>query len=342
MIESLGFEVLDNSDTESINIETSDIKSSESENGNILNSSNKNDEYYLKDLKDKRTKIIVGFTISGIIIVLILIPGAHHFAMTISNTISISMAAMFLIISIIPFIYVSGPIIKSWYNSLSYKNVDMEVMYSMGILVAFIASLIGTFNIILDSSFMFYKIAIILAAFLNLGRYLEAKAKKRTSNSIKSLIGMWPKVATLLTPNIPNSNTNNDSNSDSGSFTEKTILIEDIKIGNLLIVKPGEKIPTDREVFDGKSYIDESMITDELMPEEKRKNATVYAGTINKDGVLKIKATKVGKDTILSQIIELVDKAQGSKPPVQKIANRVVTYFIPTIIIIAITSFYFG
>lgn len=212
----------------------------------------------------------------------------------------------------------------------------------MGILVAFIASLIGTFNIILDSSFMFYKIAIILAAFLNLGRYLEAKAKKRTSNSIKSLIGMWPKVATLLTPNIPNSNTNNDSNSDSGSFTEKTILIEDIKIGNLLIVKPGEKIPTDREVFDGKSYIDESMITDELMPEEKRKNATVYAGTINKDGVLKIKATKVGKDTILSQIIELVDKAQGSKPPVQKIANRVVTYFIPTIIIIAITSFYFG
>lgn len=113
MIESLGFEVLDNSDTESINIETSDIKSSESENGNILNSSNKNDEYYLKDLKDKRTKIIVGFTISGIIIVLILIPGAHHFAMTISNTISISMAAMFLIISIIPFIYVSGPIIKS-------------------------------------------------------------------------------------------------------------------------------------------------------------------------------------------------------------------------------------
>ncbi|MGL4670255.1 MAG: heavy metal translocating P-type ATPase [Methanobacteriaceae archaeon] len=340
IIEGLGFEVLsDNYNEGKLNIDKNDNKNDNNDNDNwggdwkenTSSNSSKTDEYYLKDLKNKRNKIIIGFTVSGIMMALMLIPAAHHFTMAIAEALSISMSALFLIISIIPFIYVSGPIIKAGYNSLSHKNLDMDVMYTIGILVAFISSLMGTFNIILDSSFMFYETAIMLAAFLNLGRYLEAKAKKKTSSSIKSLIGMQPKIATLLVP----------TDSTNSNFTEQSILIKDIGIGDFLIVKPGEKIPTDGEVFDGNSYVDESMITGEPIPKEKMNKSNIYAGTINQDGILKIKATKVGKDTILSQIIELVEKAQGSKPPVQKIANRVVAYFIPTIIIIAIASFLF-
>ena len=136
-----------------------------------------------------------------------------------------------------PFCYVSLPILKAGWNSLQHLNLDMDVMYSMGILVAFGSSVLGTFNIVLDSSFMFYESAVMLPSFLTIGRYLEARAKRKTSSSIKELIGLQPKTATLITSD------------DDGNSIEKEIDIEDINIGDILLVKPGEKIPADSTRF---------------------------------------------------------------------------------------------
>lgn len=276
------------------------------------------DKLYEKDLKDKKNRIIVGFIFSGILMGIMFTP--HMFF----HDIGISMSLLSLIIAIIPFSYVSYPIIKAGFNSLAHKNLDMDVMYTMGILVAFVSSLLGTFNIVLDSSFMFYETAIMLASFLMLGRFLEARAKRKTSTSIKELIGLQPKTATLL---------------EGEEFEEKQILIEDIAIDDLLLVRPGDKIPADAVVSSGNSYVDEAMITGEPIPKRKVKGEDVFSGTINQDGVLRIKAKKIGKETVLSQIIDLVEKAQSSKPPVQRIADKVVKYFIPTILTIAILSF---
>jgi len=294
------------------------------------------DNLYKKDLKDKRNRIIVGFIFSAILMGIMFTP---HI---IFHQIGISMSIVSLIIAIFPFIYVSYPIIKAGFNSLINKNLDMDLMYTMGILVAFISSLLGTFNIVLDSSFMFYETAIMLASFLMLGRFLESTAKRKTSNSIKELIGLQPKTATLLIKNKGETETESESESENNNhekFEEKQILIEDIAIDDLLLVRPGDKIPVDGVVFSGNSYVDEAMITGEPVPKHKTKGEDVFAGTINQDGILKVIAKNIGKETVLSQIINLVEKAQNSKPPVQSIADKVVKYFIPTILTIAILSF---
>ena len=163
-------------------------------------------------------------------------------------------------------------------------------------------------------------------SFLTIGRYLEARAKRQTSSSIRELIGLQPKTATLVTTD------------EEGREIEKEIDIEDIQIGDNLLVKPGEKIPADAIVVGGESYVDEAMITGEPVPKLKKDGSDVFAGTINQDSVLKVEAQKIGSETVLSQIIELVEKAQGSKPPVQRLANKAVTWFIPTILTIAIVA----
>ena len=167
-----------------------------------------------------------------------------------------------------------------------------------------------------------------LPSFLMIGRYLEARAKKRTSDSIRQLIGLQPTVATAI-----------EMDENGEIISQKEVSISDIVLGDLLLVKPGEKIPVDGDVVGGESYVDESMINGEPIPKVKRDGEEVFAGTINQDGVLHIKAKKVGKETVLSNIIRLVEKAQSSRPPVQKFANTIVTYFIPVILTIAIAVF---
>jgi len=198
----------------------------------------------------------------------------------------------------------------------------MDVMYSMGIGVAFVASILGTFEFILSREFLFYDTAIILASFLTIGRYLEVRAKGKTSEAIKKLMGLQPKTAAVVRDN-----------------REIEIPIEDVQVEDIVVVKPGEKIAVDGEVVDGESYVDESMITGEPIPVLRRKGDAVVGGTLNKNSVIKFRATKIGSDTVLSQIIKLVEDAQGSKPPVQRIADKAVSYFIPTILTIAILSF---
>ncbi|MBI5680958.1 MAG: copper-translocating P-type ATPase [Methanobacterium sp.] len=266
----------------------------------------------IQDLKNKRNRIIVGF---GVSIPLMLM-------MYFNVMVPIYMPYFMLIVSIIPFIYVSYPIFSAAYRALKNRLLNMDVMYSMGIGVAFGASILGTFNIILNPEFMFYETALMLAAFLTLGRYLESRAIGRTSTAIKKLVGLQPKTATVIREG-----------------REIEVHIEELQIGEIIVVKPGEKIPTDGEVIEGESYVDESVITGESIPVMKNNGKKVIGGTFNQNGVLKFKATKIGKDTVLFQIIKLVEDAQGSRPPVERIADKAVTYFIPTVLTIAIAAF---
>jgi Cu+-exporting ATPase len=178
------------------------------------------------------------------------------------------------------------------------------------------------FRIVLTPEFMFYETALMLASFLTLRRYLESRAKGRTTEAIKKLIGLQPKMANVIRDG-----------------REIELPMEEVMVGDVIAVKPGEKIHVDGLVMDGESYVDESMITGEPIPVLKRAGKNVVGGTLSKNDALKLRATKVGKDTALSQIISLVEQAQGSKPPIQRIADRAVAYFIPTVLTIAFAAF---
>ena len=288
---------------------------------------------YQNDLSDKRNRIIVGLTFSAILMILMFggfdpLSGAVQKINEASGLDISSMGLLSLIVSIIPFLYVSLPILKAGINAIAHKNLNMDVMYSMGILVAYISSILGTFHIVLNHTFMFYDSAVMLPSFLMIGRYLEAKAKKRTSDSIRKLIGLQPTTATAIEL---------DENGDAASMRE--VSISDIEIEDLLLVKPGDKIPVDGKVIGGESYVDESMINGEPIPKLKKNGEDVFAGTINQEGILHIRAQKIGKHTLLSNIISMVEKAQSSRPPVQKFANTIVSYFIPVILTIAVVVF---
>jgi len=223
-----------------------------------------------------------------------------------------------------PVIYYSGKgIFSAAFNSLKLKILNMDVMYSMGVGSAYLASVASTIGI-LPMDYLFYETAVMLLAFLLLGRTLEAMAKGRTSDAIKKLIGLQAKNAVVIR-----------------GEEEVIIPIEDVEVGNIIIVRPGDKIPADGVVVEGESYVDESMVTGEPVPSLKKKGSKVFGATVNENGVLKIEANKVGKDTLLSQIIKLVEEAQSTKPPIQRIADTIVSYFIPAVLTIAIISFLF-
>lgn len=268
------------------------------------------------DLKGKRNRFIVAFAVSIPLMILMYAGVMMPF----------NMAYFMLAVTILPFIYVSYPIFSAAYRSLQIRTLNMDVMYSMGIGVAFISSILGTFNVVLTPEFMFYETALMLAGFLMFGRWLESRAKGRTGTAIKKLLGLQAKNATVL-------------RDEGDSSVEIQIPTEDVVVGDIVLVKPGERIPVDGKVVSGESYVDESMITGEPIPNLKIAGSSVVGGTINQNGVLKFRSEKIGKDTVLAQIIKLVESAQGSKPPVQRIADQAVSYFIPTVLTIAIVSF---
>ena len=214
-----------------------------------------------KDLTVKMYKIILGFAVSIPLMVLMLLP--------IKLPLPISMPYFMLIVTTPVFIYISYPIFIAAYRALKNKSLNMDVMYSMGIGVAFVASLFGTFGIILTAEFLFYETAVMLATFLTLGRYLEARAKGKTSEAIKKLMGLQPKTAIVIRDN-----------------NEIEMAVEDVEINDIILVKPGSKIPVDGLVVDGESFVDESMITGEPIPVLKKKNAKVVGGTINKNSII--------------------------------------------------------
>ncbi|PQQ66211.1 heavy metal translocating P-type ATPase [Acetivibrio saccincola] len=204
------------------------------------------------------------------------------------------------------------------FKALKNKSPNMDVLVSLGSLPPYLIGLLGFFIPIQT----FVEMATSIMTFHLLGKYLEVRAKGKASQAIKKLLEMGAKSARIIVD---------------GRETE--VPINDLQIGDIMLVRPGEKIPTDGVVVEGSSLVDESMATGESMPVKREKGDEVIGATINKHGLLKVKVTKVGKDTFLSQVIKMVEECQGSKVPIQEFADRVTGYFVPAIIIITIATF---
>ena len=207
-----------------------------------------------------------------------------------------------------------------------HKSANMDTLVAIGTGSAFIYSVFNTFfpNYLLSRGIhphVYYEASSVIISLILLGRYLETKAKSKTSDSIRKLMGLKVKTAKVIRDGI-----------------EIELAIDDVLLGDILIIRPGEKIPVDGEIIEGLSTIDESMITGEAIPAEKGIGKKVIGSTINKTGSFKMIAEKIGKDTMLSRIIEMVKNAQGSKAPVQKLADKIASVFVPVVISIAIAS----
>lgn len=266
--------------------------------------------------KKKLYRIIIGFFFSAILMYLMF--GNVNLG---SNP-----SLVMLAISILPFIYVSYPIVKSGLTSIRHMHLNMDVMYTLGIGVSFVASLLSTFHLLGSSHFMLYDTSIMLGSFLMLGKYLEDRAKGKTSDSIKKLVQLKATDASV-------------EKMVDGKIVQQKVPINDVLKGNIVVVKPGEKVPLDGVIVEGKSYVDESLVTGESRPVSKQEGSSVIGGSINKDGSFKFRVTNTSEKTVLSQIISMVQDAQNSSPPIQKLADRVIKYFIPAILIIAVLAF---
>lgn len=206
-------------------------------------------------------------------------------------------------------------------KSLKNKSANMDVLVAMGSSVAYFYSLAILFWPSLGAHVYFETSAVIITL-IKLGKMLEARTKGRTGGAIRKLIGLRPKTATILEDDI-----------------EKEIPLTRVKVGDTVIVRPGERIPVDGLMLDGQSAVDESMLSGEPLPVDKQPGDTVVGGTINGEGLIRFSATRVGKETALAQIIRLVQEAQGSKAPIQALADKVAAIFVPAIILIALVVF---
>jgi len=206
------------------------------------------------------------------------------------------------------------------YKSLRNGSANMDVLIAMGSSVAYFYSLPVMLNIL--PGHVYFETAAVIITLIKLGKYLEANAKGRTSEAIKKLMSLGAKTARVIR-----------------TGQEIEIPVDDVLVGDIVIVRPGEKIPVDGVVISGRSALDESMLTGESLPVEKGPGDPVIGATLNKLGLLKFEATKVGKETALAQIIRLVEDAQGSKAPIQKMADQVSSYFVPVVIAIAGLTF---
>lgn len=213
------------------------------------------------------------------------------------------------------------------YKALRYKSANMDVLVALGTSTAYFYSLYLTLQWanspdVHHAPAMYYETSAILITLIILGKLFESLAKGRTSEAIKKLMGLQAKTAIV-----------------ERDGKEVSVPVEEVVIGEIVLVKPGEKIPVDGEVLEGNSAVDESMLTGESLPVEKRKGDVVIGATVNKNGSLKIKAMKVGKETALAQIIKVVEEAQGSKAPIQRIADVISGVFVPIVVCIAVVTF---
>jgi len=264
--------------------------------------------------RSRLVRIALGFSLS--IPMLVMMQTAMHMP--------INMSYLFMALTTPALIFIAFPIFKAAFRSLRNLRLTMDVMYAMGISVAYTSSAMGTFGLVLDGRFMFFDTTLMLASFLTLGRYLETMAKGRTSGSVRKLMGLRPRKALRYS---------------GGGWSP--VSIDDVEVGDRLLARPGERIPVDGIVIKGNGYVDESMLTGEPMPNRKGPGSRVISGTLNKDSALELRTEKVGQDTMLSQIVRMVMDAQTSRPALQKMADRIVAFFIPLVLFVAFASFLF-
>lgn len=227
--------------------------------------------------------------------------------------------AMLLAATIVQFV-VGGQFYLGAYKSLRYGSANMDVLIVLGSSAAYFSSLGVTLGIIASPN-LYYETGAAIITLIRLGKYLEARAKGKTSAALKALLGLQARTASVLR-----------------NGCEVEIPVGDVEVGETIIVRPGEKIPVDGIVCAGRSAVDESLITGESMPVNKGPGDEVIGASINREGLLRFEATQVGKNTVLAQIVRLVQQAQGSKAPIQKLTDEIGRYFVPIIIAIALST----
>lgn len=259
-----------------------------------------------KEVKVLRIKFIIALVFSSLL-------------MTISMTKHPQMVLAQFILSTAVLICGNQFFIRGITAVLKNKQANMDTLVALGVGSAYFYSLGVSF---LGGANLYYEAAAFLLTFILFGKYLEAVTKRKTSQAIRRLWGLRPKTALVIRQG-----------------KEEEISVEDLIVGDIIIVKPGQRIPVDGKIIDGYSSVDESMVTGESLPIEKTINSMVIGGTINKSGSFRFQAVKIGKDTILAQIIKLVEDAQGSKAPVQKLADKVSGFFVPVVLLIGVLTF---
>lgn len=233
--------------------------------------------------------------------------------------------ALIQLLLTLPVIYLGRSYFQNGFKSLFKGHPNMDSLVALGTSAAFLYSLFATYQIYNGSEGfsmqLYYESAAVILTLITLGKYFEAVSKGKSSEAIKKLMGLAPKTAQVIRGN-----------------EEIEISIDEVVVGDIIQVRPGEKIPVDGEIVSGSSAIDESMLTGESIPVEKSKESEVIGASINKTGSFQYRATKVGKDTVLSQIVKLVEEAQGSKAPIANLADQVSAVFVPIVIALAVLS----
>lgn len=223
------------------------------------------------------------------------------------------------------YFYVGRNYHRGAWNAIKHRAPNMDLLISLGTSAAFwysVAILVASeFNFFLGDH-VYFETAAVIITLIKVGKYLEARAKGKTSAAIKQLMNLTPKTARVLSKGV-----------------ESEIAVEAVRVGDVLAVRPGERVPVDGVVLSGASSVDESMLTGESIPIEKHIGATVLGGTMNKTGAFTFEARKVGKETALAQIVKLVEEAQTSKAPIQKLADQISAIFVPVVLVIALATF---
>jgi Cu2+-exporting ATPase len=284
------------------------------ENENVAHDLEKQKENHYRSLR-KRTILAIIFSVPLVLIAMVFMsmPFANFIMWALATPVVLFFGKQFFI--------------NAW-KQAKHRSANMDTLVALSTGTAYLFSVFNTLYPQFWTSrgleaHVYFEAAAVVIAFILLGKLMEEKAKSNTSSSIKKLMGLQPKTVVRM----------------SNDGTESVIKISQVKVNDHLLVKPGDKIPVDGIVVSGSSFVDESMISGEPMPVEKKKDAKVFAGTINQKGSFVFEAEKVGADTVLAHIIKMVQEAQGSKAPVQKLADKIAGIFVPVVIIIAILSF---
>ena len=275
-----------------------------------------------KELRILKNELIESASLSIFIMIGSMQMFIPHFPSIPHSTIN---SILFILTTFVQFKCGSRFYVGAW-AALKHLGTDMNVLVAVGTTTAYLYSAFVTFFPTVfpgAESEVYYDTAAVIITLILLGRYLEQRAKGRTSEAIKKLMGLQAKSAKVIR-----------------NGEEIEVPIEALIVGDIVVVRPGEKIPVDGEIIEGSGAIDESMLTGESMPVDKKIGDTIIGATINRDGFIKFKTTRIGKDTVLSQIIKTVEEAQGSKAPIQRLADKVAGIFVPAVIVIAVVTFF--
>ena len=288
---------------------------------------------YTEEKEDKKDNTKIYLIILAIVVILLMYVSMSHmiglpvipFLHMLKHPINYGIA---LLILTIPFIIFGFDIIKSGITKLIHKSPNMDTLVTIGVLASFIYSLVNLILIILGNNMLvehlYFESSAMIIYFIKLGRFIDQNSKEKTKEAIKELVQITPQSALIKTK--------------SG---EKEVTIDEVKKGDILICKPGMKIAVDGVIVKGETHLDEAFITGESLSKKKSKNDKVIAGSINIDGYIEYKAERIGPDSTISEIVRLVVEATNTKAPIQRLADKVSSYFVPGIMIIAILTLVF-